>query len=108
MGFFPDDMRRDPFPTYDRMRSDSPVLHVEALDLWMIFDYDGVKRALHDHEAFSSNVSPSRNVSFEWLLFLDPPRHTQLRAIVSRAFTPRSIADLEPRIRRLARELLDG
>jgi cytochrome P450 len=67
----------------------------------MVFDYDGVKRALSDTDAFSSRYGP------EWLIFLDPPRHTKLRALISRAFTPRSVANLEPRIRQLARELLD-
>jgi len=80
---------------------------VPQADLWMIFDHEGVKRALHDHDAFSSSVGGSRGISFEWLLFMDPPRHTKLRAIVSRAFTPRSVADLEPRIRELSRDLLD-
>ena len=42
-----------------------------------------------------------------WFLFFDPPRHTKLRALISRAFTPRSVAGLEPRIRELSRELLD-
>ena len=49
-------MRRNPFPAYEQMRSQSPVLHVPPLDLWMIFDYDGVKRALNDHEAFGSSM----------------------------------------------------
>jgi cytochrome P450 len=71
-----------------------------------VFGHDAVRRVLSDHEVFSSNVAPSRGVGFEWLLFMDPPRHTKLRAIVSRAFTPRSIAMLEPRIRGLARELI--
>lgn len=96
-------MRRDPYPFYDQMRRASPVLHLPGPDLWMIFDYAGVKRALHDHEEWSSDAAPSRGVSFEWLLFMDPPRHTQLRAIVSKAFTPSSIAELEPRIRELSR-----
>ena len=48
----------------------------------------------------------SRGVRFAWLLFIDPPRHTQLRAIISRAFTPRSVSALEPRIRELSRALL--
>ena len=94
-------MRRDPFPVYDRMRAASPVFHDPHSDLWMVFDYDGVKRVLSDPEAFSSRYGP------EWLIFLDPPRHTKLRALISRAFTPRSVANLEPRIRQLSRALLD-
>ncbi|WP_437967891.1 cytochrome P450 [Sorangium sp. So ce260] len=107
MNLFPDEMRRDPYPLYDQMRSSSPVLHVAPLDLWMIFDFEGVKRALTDHDAFSSAVTPPTGKAPEWIVFSDPPRHSKLRGIVQRAFTPRSIAALEPRIRELSRELLD-
>ena len=68
----------------DQLRSASPVLHAPLLDLWMVFDYEGVKRALSDHEAFSSAVPAP-----PWLVFFDPPRHTKLRALITRAFTPR-------------------
>jgi len=105
MSLFTDDMRRDPFPTYDALRPRSPV-HVPIGDLWMILDYDGVERALRDHESFGSDVAPARGVRFGWLLFLDPPRHTKLRALLGKAFTPRSVAALEPRIRDLARAML--
>ncbi len=102
MDLFSEDLRRNPYPVYDQIRSASPVLHDPQSGLWMIFDYDGVKRALNDHEAFSSRHGPA-----EWLLFTDPPRHAKLRALIMRAFTPGSVANLEPRIRELARELLD-
>src|SRR5947209_17161913 len=109
MDFFSEEMRRNPYPVYDRMRSASPVLHVAALDLWLIFDYDGVKRALNDPEAFSSRASPPGDPGPppEWFIFFDPPRHTKLRALIARAFTPRSVAGLEPRIWELSRDLLD-
>src|SRR6266542_287801 len=102
MNLFADEIRRNPYPVYDQLRSRSPVLHDPQSGLWMIFDYEGVKRALNDHDTFSSRHGPA-----EWLLFLDPPRHTKLRALISQAFTPRSVANLEPRIRELSRELLD-
>ncbi|HEX3479561.1 MAG TPA: hypothetical protein VHT91_31275 [Kofleriaceae bacterium] len=107
MDLFSPAMRRDPYPLYDQLRATSPVLHLPGPDLWVVFGHDAVKRALSDHEAFSSNVGPSRGNRFEWLLFMDPPRHTQLRAIIGRAFGARSIAGLAPRIRALASELLD-
>jgi cytochrome P450 len=107
---FSDDMRRDPYPVYDRMRGDSPVFHLALFDLWTIFDYDGVKRALIDHATFSSDLSraPGHGNPGEWFIFFDPPRHTKLRALIAKAFTPRVVADLEPRIQALSRELLDG
>jgi cytochrome P450 len=101
MNLFSDEMRRNPFPLYDQIRSASPVFHDPTSDLWMIFDYDGVKRVLSDADTFSSRYGP------EWLVFIDPPRHTKLRALITRAFTPRVVANLEPRIRQLSRELLD-
>ncbi len=106
---FSDEMRRNPYPAYDRLRAASPVVHLAPFDLWMILDYDGVRRALTDHAAFSSDLShvPGQGNPGEWFLFFDPPRHTRLRALIARAFTPRVVADLEPRIRALSRQLLD-
>lgn len=107
MNLLTDDMRRNPYPVYDQIRGMSPVLEVPGTEMWMLFDYEGVKRALHDHEAFSSVVTSATGKAPDWLIFSDPPRHTKLRALLMRAFTPRSIAGLEPRIREVSRELLD-
>src|SRR6185503_20041420 len=109
MDLFSEDMRRNPYAAYDRMRSGSPVFHLPPFDLWMIFDFEGVKRALFDHDAFSSDLShaPGNGNPGEWFIFFDPPRHTKLRAHISKAFTPRVVANLEPRIRELSRQLLD-
>jgi cytochrome P450 len=96
-----DDVRRNPYPLYDQVRAASPVFHDPRSGRWMIFDYEGVKRVLSDHHAFSSRCG------YDWLVFSDPPRHTKLRALVAQAFTPRSVANLEPRIRELSRGLLD-
>ena len=102
MSVFTDDVRRNPFALYDQLRRNTPVLYDEASRLWMIFDYDSAKQALTDHETFSSRNGP------DWLIFTDPPRHTKLRSLISQAFTPRSIANMEPLIRKLSRELLDA
>lgn len=99
---FTEDMRRDPYPLYAGLRATTPVLHFAPANLWFVLGHADVKRVLTDHEVFSSNVGPSRGVSsFDWMLFADPPRHSRLRGIVTRAFTPRTIAALEPRIREL-------
>jgi cytochrome P450 len=109
MDLFSEDMRRHPYPAYDRLRSASPVFHLPPFDLWMLLDFEGVRRALVGHGAFSSDLShmPGHGNPGEWFLFFDPPRHTKLRALISRAFTPRVVAGLEPRIRELSRQLLD-
>src|SRR5258708_191088 len=104
MDIFSDDNRRNPYPLYAQMRTSAPVFRVPPpFDAWMIFDYDGVMRALADHESFSNRVPAPGN----WFIFKAPPQHTKLRALISRAFTPRIITNLEPRIRELSRTLLD-
>lgn len=106
---FSEEMRRDPYRAYRMMRTGAPVFHLAAFDLWMIFDFDGVKQALLDHHVFSSDLSQAQGQGNpgDWFIFFDPPRHTKLRGIISSAFTPRVIADLELRIRELSRQLLD-
>jgi cytochrome P450 len=103
--FFSEDMRRNPYPVYDQLRIASPIYHVPPpFDAWLIFDYQGVWRALNDHEAFSSEVPSPPN----WFIFQDPPRHTRQRGLFARAFTPSVVANLEPFIRRVSRQLLDA
>jgi cytochrome P450 len=105
MNLFSDEMRRNPYAAYDRLRQTSPVFHMPPpFNGWLVFDYDGVQRVLKDHDTFSSRVPAPRN----WFLFLDAPQHTRLRALISKAFTPRTVANLEPLIRRLSRTLLDA
>src|SRR6185369_8588321 len=97
-------VRRNPYPVYARMRTECPVLYLgPPFDGWLVFDYEGVKRALSDHDAFSSQVPAPRH----WFIFMYPPAHTKLRALISKAFTPRMIANLESRIRELTKDLLD-
>lgn len=101
--FFSDEMRRNPFAAYEQLRTTSPAFKVPPpFDAWMIFDFDGVKRALNDHDTFSSRVPAPPH----WFVFIDPPQHSKLRGLVSRAFTPGTVANLEPRIQVLARDLL--
>ena len=108
MDLFSEEMRRNPYPAYDRMRNAAPLFHHEQFGIWMIFDFAGVKQALMDHEAFSSDLShvPGSGNPGEWFIFFDPPRHTRLRALIAKAFTPRVVMNLEPRIRELSRQSL--
>lgn len=105
LNLFSDEVRRNPYGLYDQLRRTSPVLHVPPpFNGWLVFDYENVKRVLNDAEAFSSRVPGPRN----WFLFFDAPQHTRQRALVSKAFTPRTVASLEPRIREISRSLLDA
>jgi cytochrome P450 len=99
------EIRRNPYPLYDQMRSAAPVVRDPATGLWMLFDHESVKRALNDHDTFSSAVT--RGQAAKWLVFIDPPRHVKLRALVMRAFMPKSVAALETRIREISRKLLN-
>ncbi len=103
---FSEDARRNPFPAYAQLRAHAPVLKDPSTGLWFILDYENVRRVLQDHDAFSNAVSDPEARTSRWLIFSDPPRHAVLRALISKAFTPRVVLDLEPRIRRLSRELL--
>jgi cytochrome P450 len=102
------DYRCNPFPTYDRLRAAAPLLHDPATGLWLLFDYAGVREALTDHERFSSSLITAGRSNPDWLIFLDPPRHPKLRGLISQAFTPRAVAELEPRIRQISRDLING
>src|SRR5579864_1002919 len=105
--FLSKEIRSNPFPLYHQIRSSSPVLYDPRAKTWMVFDFDSVKRVLSDHEAFSSSMFTAKQRNPPWFIFFDPPRHTKLRALVMRAFTPRVVANMESRIRDLSRELLD-
>jgi cytochrome P450 len=107
MDLFTEDVRRNPYPAYDRLRAAAPVHHDPRVDLWVVLDYEGVRQALADPDTFSSRAAPPGGKPFDWLIFSDPPRHTKLRGLILRAFTPRVVAGLEPRIRELSRRLLD-
>src|SRR6185503_6558254 len=94
-------------PGYARLMRQSPALRDPNTGAWIVLDYDGVKRVLTDSASFSSAVSPRGTLTAEWLIFADAPRHARLRALIMRAFTPRSVALLEWRIRQIATGLLD-
>jgi cytochrome P450 len=102
--FFSEEMRRNPYPVYERMLADSPLLHVPPpFNAWLVFDYESVKSLLGDHQRFSSRVPGPRN----WFIFTDPPVHSRQRALISKAFTPRVVSGLAPRIAELSARLLD-
>ena len=103
-------LQDDPYPIYQRMRDESPVLHVEELGFWAVSRYADVKQALLQPTRFSSmrsldNSDPSADTPM--IVIMDPPRHDALRSLLNRAFTPRRIADLEPRIREITTGLID-
>jgi cytochrome P450 family 130 len=91
---------------YRRLRDEKPVFHDEARQTWILSRFEDVYQAATDPKTFSS-VAAESDVLLPMLNFLDAPRHTELRRLVSRAFTPTRIASLEPEILSLTRQLLD-
>jgi cytochrome P450 len=107
MDFLHPDHLKNPHVAYRPLREACPVMHVSQAGFWMLFDHASVKQALTDSAVFSSRAHQQGNAPFDWMIFQDPPRHTRLRNLVLKAFTPGTIADLEPRIAQIARGLLD-
>ena len=106
MDLLSEDVRRDPYPVYERLRAVAPVLPFGPA--WVLLDHASVSRALREPEIFGSEVVPPTGKAPDWLIFTDPPQHGRQRALIAKAFTPRSVAQLEPRIREVARELIGG
>ncbi len=100
-------IRAYPYDAYEKIRRKDPVHRLRMIDGWILTEYADVDRVLRDHKRFS-NESPGSVVDYKSFLGMDPPDHTRLRGLVSRAFTPRSVSALAPRIERVARELLDA
>jgi cytochrome P450 len=102
----------DPYPTYRRLRDDAPAYLDPDRGFWALSRHEDVRAAIDDWGTFSSTggiTLERRTENVEPMLIeMDPPRHTGLRALVSRAFTPKRVADLEPPIRELATELAAG
>ncbi len=100
----------NPFPRYEAMRHSEPVFQDPESGIWHVFRYEDVQRVLSEHATFSSRFGgddPSGQLFAASLVNTDPPRHRQLRSLVSQAFTPRSVEELAPRILALTDELLD-
>jgi cytochrome P450 len=109
------EIHEDPYPTYQRLRDEAPVYRNAEGGFWALSRHADVVDGFRDNVRFSSahgvSLDPSasgpnahRTMSF---LAMDPPMHGRMRGLVSRGFTPRRVAELEPRIRELARRHLD-
>jgi cytochrome P450 len=100
----------DPYPLYRRLRDDAPAYRNDGLGFWALSRYDDVLAAFHDPGTYCSRhgITLEQKPEFPMLITTDPPRHTELRRLVSRAFTPRRVADLEAQIRALGTAYLDA
>ncbi len=106
----------DPYPLYARLREEAPVYHNADASFWALSRHDDVLAAFKAPKLFSNregvSIDPTAGragaragTSF---LAMDPPEHTRFRGLVSRGFTPRRVAELEPRIREITVAHLDA
>src|SRR5437763_9799326 len=101
-----------PFEWYRTMRAMQPVFQHPDWGGWQVFRYADVVRVLSEYATFSSGAQRMGSQGEadpigSSILQMDPPRHRQLRNLVTQAFTPRMVAQLEPRINTITNELLD-
>ena len=110
----------DPYPVLAELRRERPVFYNEHYRAWFIHRHDDLLAALKDPRFSSDRIrpvfehkltdaqrrerAPTYRILGEWMVFRDPPDHTRLRKLVSRAFTPRAISQWRPRIV----EVVDG
>jgi cytochrome P450 len=92
----------DPWPWYREMREAGGAHYEDSIGIWMVFSYAEVQRVLMDSEHFSSQFG---NLG---LHNVDPPRHRELRNLVTYAFTAKRVANLRERIQQIADRLIDG
>jgi hypothetical protein len=100
----------DPYPLYRRLRAEAPVYWNEELGFWALARHADVLAGFKDWERFTNTGGISLEVgelsadstAVLSILAMDPPRHDRIRALVSKGFTPRRVADMEPSIRALA------
>ena len=108
---------QDPYPTYAALREKDPVHRSRLMNAWMFSRHADIDVILRDHQRFANDPRKGKlsrrqraNLPAEEefsILFLDPPDHKRLRALVNKAFTPRAVNALEPHIRALLGTLLD-
>ena len=108
------DLNTDPYPMFRRIRDEAPLYFNERHDFYALSRYDDVDAALHDHETFSSArgavleiIQSAMEIPSGTLIFEDPPIHNIHRKLLSRIFTPRKVAALEPKIREFTAGCLD-
>jgi cytochrome P450 len=105
----------DPYPVYRRLRAEAPVYWNGELGFWALSRHADVLAGFKDWERFTNTGGISLEVgelsadstAVLSILAMDPPRHDRIRALVSKGFTPRRVADLEPSIRALAVRYLE-
>jgi cytochrome P450 len=112
---FSQEVMRDPYPIYERLREEEPTYHIAEYDAWALSRFEDVWNACQDNEHFSCEqgttsahlltkvqpVTPMLNL-------MDPPEHTELRTALRSHFSPGRVRALEPLMRQLAIDCLEA
>lgn len=105
------EMHENPYPTYERLREEAPCYHNEQMGFWVLSRFDDVLEGYRDWEDFTSTkgvaLEEVGTASAPSMIGMDPPLQTKLRKLVVRAFNPKRVGELEPRIRSLTTGFLD-
>jgi cytochrome P450 len=116
---------KNPYPVYRQLLEESPIFWSDIARAWIITPFDEVENGLNSDDVFNQSermTKASSHLTSEqlatlphiltnlsnWIVFKDPPGHTRLRRLISKSFTPRSIAAFEPKIEKIVSELLDN
>jgi cytochrome P450 len=116
LGFLAPEHRDDPYPVMRALREAAPVADAGG-GLFILSRYADCRAALLDHRRFSSDLrnatgydagAPLAAAAAALMVFSDPPDHTRLRGLVQKAFTPRRVHELRPRVEAIVARLLPG
>jgi len=104
----------DPYPVYRRLREEAPLYYNDTHDFWAVSRYEDVEKGLLNAQTYISGkgailevIKADIDIPPGVIIFEDPPTHTIHRRLLSRAFTPRRVAELEPKIREFCAHSLD-
>src|SRR6476659_4580567 len=114
----------NPFPEFARLRDEDPVHWSPAMKAWIVTRYADVKQvALNNQQISADRLTPFFKTNSEyqrgsiqslvrylnhWMVFRDPPDHTRLRRLFTKAFTPTAVANLRPNIEDIVGHLIDA
>ena len=108
------EINADPYPVYRRLREEAPLYYNETHDFFAVSRYEDVERGFLDAQTYISGkgailelIKADIEIPPGVIIFEDPPTHTIHRRLLSRAFTPRRVAELEPKIREFCAHSLD-
>ncbi len=116
---FTPEILANPYPTYHHLRSTDPVHWDDAARAWIVTRYRDVLAALHDPLMSADRAALMQELAgkdelrpfFAFLgnrmVFTDPPKHTRLRGLLNKAFTPHVVESMRPRIQRLVDDFID-